>query len=143
VGSTLIKKDTLDEINIFLSPICFHFFHVFFLCCMTAVPGAHREVTAGAAIVSGLWRLAKMPKNYSVVHAQAKIKEDSDIEPSDWIIVVFLPTAVYLALIVAGIGFLLQRPWAFYTLAMSCLALLLGAARGAWDSLIWIAANLR
>jgi len=142
LGSTLIKKDNLEQINIYISPICFHFIHVFFLCCIMAVPGTNPTLIAGAAILSALWRLTKMPRAYSVVHAGAK-KDDTEIDISDWVTVLLLPTTVYLALIVTGIGFLLDKPWAIYILAASCLALLLGSARGAWDTLVWIAATVR
>lgn len=142
LGSTLIKKDNLDQVNIFISPICFHFLHVFFLCCMTAVPSANPKLLAAATILSAIWRLTKMPKTYSVVHTQAK-KDGADIDLSDWVIIVFLPTAVYLALITSGIGFWWGKPWAVDVLAISCLVLLLSSAKGAWDMVIWVAATLR
>ena len=143
LGSTLINKDNIDLVNAFLSPLCFHFLHVFFLCCAFAVPGAHPHLLAGAAILSALWRLTmRMPKTYAVVHAEAK-KENADIDFSDWVIVVVLPIIVYVVLMVTGVGFLLGQPWAVSTLAASCLVLLLSAARGAWDTLIWIAATVR
>jgi hypothetical protein len=143
LGSTLIHKDNLDRVHAFLSPICFHFLHVFFLCCAFAVPGAHPHLLAGAAILSALWRLTmRMPKTYAVVHAEAQ-KDQTDIDFSDWVIVVFLPIIVYVVLIVTGVGFWCGQPWAVYTLAASCLVLLLSATKGAWDTLIWIAAALR
>jgi hypothetical protein len=140
LGSALIRKDTLTEVNVFLSPLCFHFLHVFFLCCMTAVPGAHPGLTGVAAIVSALWRLTKLPKTYSVLRAQAKIEEtDVDIDLSDWVLLVVLPTTIYLSLIAAGIAFLSGNSWAAPVLAASCLALLLGTAISAWDTLVTIA----
>lgn len=45
LGSALIRKDNLAEVNVFLSPLCFHFLHVFFLCCMTAVPRARNSLS--------------------------------------------------------------------------------------------------
>jgi hypothetical protein len=52
LASTLIRKDNLAQVNSFLSPLCFHFLHVFFLCGVTAVPGANPSLTGLAAIVS-------------------------------------------------------------------------------------------
>jgi len=95
LGAALIHQDNLDRVHAFLSPLCFHFLHVFFLCCAFAVPGAHPQLLAGAAILSALWRLTmSMPKTYAVVRAEAK-KEHTDIDMSDWMIVVVLPLLVY------------------------------------------------
>lgn len=138
LGSALIRKDNLAVVNVFLSPLCFHFLHVFFLCCVTAVPRANPWLTGVAAIVSASWRLTTMPKNYSVLRALAQ-KEDSDIDRSDWVLLVVLPTIVYLSFIAAGIGFLSGKAWAVPVLAASCLVLLLVSARGAWDTLVTIA----
>jgi hypothetical protein len=142
LGSALIRKENLAEVDVFLSPLCFHFLHVFFLCCMTAVPGANSELTGVAAITSALWRLTRMPKNYSVLRALAK-KEESDIELFDWVLLVFLPIAIYLSLIAAGVGFLSGKAWAVPVLASNCLGLLLASARGAWDMLVAIAVLVR
>ena len=138
LGSALIRKDTLTEVHVFLSPLCFHFLHVFFLCCVTAVPGAHPGLTGVAAIVSALWRLTKMPRTCSVLRALAK-REEPDIDLSDWVLLVVLPTTIYLSLIAAGIGFLSGKLWAAPILATSCLMLLLGSAASAWDTLVTIA----
>ena len=143
LGATLIHRDNLDQVHAFLSPLCFHFLHVFFLCCACAVPGAHPHLLAGAAMLSALWRLTvSMPKTYAVVRAEAH-KEPTEIDLSDWVIVVVLPLLVYVVLLGTGVGFLLGQPWAVATLAASCLVLLLSAAKGAWDTLLWIAAVLR
>ena len=79
-----------------------------------------------------------MPKNYSVLRALA-CKEGSDIDRSDWMILVVLPITIYLSFIAAGIGFLMGKAWAVPVLAASCLVLLLVSARGAWDTLVAIA----
>jgi hypothetical protein len=142
LGSTIIKKENLEQVNVFFSPICFHFLHVFFLCCMTAIPAANSNLLAAATILSALLRLVKIPKNYSVLHALAK-KDGVDIDHSDWATTVVMPTMVYLGLIASGIGFLSGEPWAVDALAISCLVLLLGAAKGAWDTVIWVAATVR
>ena len=138
LGSALIRKDNISEVNVFLSPLCFHFLHVFFLCCMTAVPRANPWLIGVAAIVSGSLRLTTMPKNYSVLRGLAR-KGDSDIDRSDWMLLVVLPISIYLSFIAAGIGFLSGKAWAVPVLAASCLVLLLVSARGAWDTLVAIA----
>lgn len=138
LASGLIKKETLAQVNVFLSPLFFHFLHVFFLCCATAVPRANPSLTGVAAIVSALWRLTGMPKHYSVLRTQAR-REEAEIDASDWMLLVALPIAIYVSLIAAGIGLLSGKSWAVLTLAAGCMALLLVAARGAWDTLVTIA----
>ena len=143
LGSALISKENLTQVDAFLAQLFFHFLHVFFLCCMTAVPGAtNAGLTGLAAIVSASWRLTIIPKTYSVIRALAK-KEESDIDFSDWMLFVVLPTTIYVSLIAAGIGLLSGTSWGAPTLAASCLTLLIGSARGAWDTLVSIALLIR
>jgi hypothetical protein len=138
LGCALIRRDNLAEVNVFLSPLCFHFLHVFFLCCMTAVPRANPWLTGIAAFVSASLRLTTVPKNYSLLGRLAR-KEHSDIDRSEWMLLVVLPTVIYVSFIPAGIGFLSGKPWAVPVLAGSCLVLLMVSARGAWDTLVAIA----
>ncbi|HET9401860.1 MAG TPA: hypothetical protein VFO34_13015 [Candidatus Acidoferrales bacterium] len=79
-----------------------------------------------------------MPKHYSVLRTEAK-RDEAEIDVSDWMLLVVLPIAIYVSLIAAGAGFLSGKSWAVLTLAASCIALLLVAARGAWDTLVTIA----
>ena len=138
LASGLIRKDNLALVNVFLSPLCIHFLHVFFLCCATAVPRANPSLTGAAAIVTALWPLSGMPKHCSVLRTEAR-REEAEIDISDWALLVVLPIAIYVCLIAAGVGFFLGKSWAVPTLAASCIALLLVAARGAWDTLVTIA----
>jgi hypothetical protein len=142
LGATLINKSSLKQVDVFLSPLFFHFLHVFFLCCIFAVPGGDPRIVAVAAIVSALWRLmVRIPQAVQVMRATSR--SDHDVDMSDWTKTTVLPVIVYLAMIVAGAGLLLRAPWALDILAASCLALLIGSAKGAWDTLVWIAATLR
>jgi len=141
LGVTLIKKETLDRVEAFVSPIFYHFMHVFFLCCAFAVPGSNAKLLAAAAFLSGLWRLARIRKAFLVVHERSQHPED-EIDYWDWLGIIFFPIIIYLVLITAGIGLWLGTPWAIYALAASCLSLLLCAARQAWETLVWIAAML-
>ena len=138
LASALIRKDNLPVVNVFLSPFCFHFLHVFFLCGMVAVPAANPFLTGVAAIGSALWRMPGMPKHVSILRSERK-NPQAEIHLSDWLLLVVLPTIIYVSLIVAGIGFLSGKSWAVHMLAASCIGLLLVAARGAWNTLVTIA----
>jgi hypothetical protein len=50
------------------------------------------------------------------------------------IVLVVLPTIIYISLIVAGIGFSSEKSWTVPLLAARCIALLLVAARGVEDA---------
>ena len=138
LASTLIRKDNIAQVNVFLSPLCFHFLHVFFLCVMVAVPRSNPSLAGVAAIVSALWRLAGMPKHVSVLRNETRNPE-AEVHLPDWLFLVALPTIIYVSLIVAGVGFLAGKSWGVPMLAASCIALLLVAARGAWNTLVTIA----
>jgi hypothetical protein len=84
LASALIRKNKLPVVNVFLSPLCFHFLHVFFLCGMVAVPRANPLLTGVAAIVSALWRLAGMPRHFSVLRIERK-NPQAEVHPSDWL----------------------------------------------------------
>jgi hypothetical protein len=79
-----------------------------------------------------------MPRHYSVLRAETE-KEQAEIDCSVWVFLVVLPTAIYVSLITSGIGLLSGTIWADPILVASCIALLLAAARGAWDTLVTIA----
>jgi len=142
LGATLIKKETLDQIDVYITPFCFHFLHIFFLCCVTAIPNVDPRLLGGAAIVSAVWRAMSLPKSHKVIRVNAQ-KPDSEIDSWDWVTVIYVPAIIYVAFIAAGVGLFLFMPWAIWVLATSCLALLLASAKGTWDSLVWIAATIK
>lgn len=141
LGWRLIKKETIALTHVFLSAIFFHFLQVLFLCCLTAVPVESPKLLAGATVISALIRLANIPSTCGRLKGEARNKVE--ITRSDWINIVLLPSCVYLTLLAAGIGLYCGAFWAIPLLAGSCLVLLLGAAYGAWDMLLWIATTLQ
>ena len=110
----------------------------FFLCVMVAVPRSNPSLTGVVAIVSALWRLAGMPRHFSVLRNETRNPE-AEVHLPDWLLLVALPTIIYVSLIVAGVGFLAGKSWGVPMLAASCIALLLVAAREAWNTLVTIA----
>lgn len=84
LASVLIRKDNLPVVNVFLSPLCFHFFHVFLLCGMVAFPRANPSLTGVAAIVSALWRLAGMPRHSSVLLTRKRTRRPKFTSPTSY-----------------------------------------------------------
>jgi hypothetical protein len=139
LGWRLIKKETIALTHVFLTAIVFHFLQVLFLCCLTAVPVESPLLLAAGAAGSAVIRLVGIPAICRRLRAES---ERVDITRSDWFNIVLMPSAVYLALIASGAGLYLGALWAVPLLAGSCLVMVLGAAYGAWDMLIWIATTL-
>ncbi len=142
LGSALINRKNLHVVNAYLSPICHHFLHVFLLCCLAAIPNINNRIIGLVAIAVASWRLVViLPATYSILRAEShEVKVEFDFP--GWINVIILPMAIYIGMTCAGAAFLLGIGWAISALAASCLALLLCAAIGAWNSILRIAATL-
>jgi hypothetical protein len=141
LGSTLIKKETLNRVDAFLSTFYRHFVQVFFISASFAVPFDNPKIIAAVAAGSGLLRLAEVPSVYKTVR-ELRNEAGEPVEREDWVSIVYLPTAIYSALIVAGVCLWLNYTWALYLLAACCFSLLISAAKQAWERLVWIASIL-
>jgi hypothetical protein len=53
-GSKFIRKDNLDQLNLFHGSVCFHFIEIFLLCCVASVPTAGPHIIGVAAMVGDL-----------------------------------------------------------------------------------------
>lgn len=139
-GSRLITKDKLPHVDIFLSPICYHFIQVFLLCSVALAPTVGPKVLGGVITVTALWRLVQIPRFYRLIKTASQ--ESSDIERLDWLLGLYLPGAVYALLISAGISYFLRNAVAPNLFAASLICLLMIGVRGAWETLIWIATKV-
>lgn len=139
-GSRLITKDKLSQADMFLSPICYHFIQVFFLCCVASAPTAGPKVLGLIITITAVWRLVRIPNSYRLMKTASQ--ESSDVETSDWIFGLYLPGALYLLLIAAGLSYLLSLAAAPNLFACSLICLLMLGVRVAWDTLLWIATKV-
>jgi hypothetical protein len=139
-GSRLITKEKLPQVDTFISPICYHFVHVFFLSCVALVPTAGPRVLGVIIVISAVWRLLQIPKSYRMMKIASQ--ESGDVEMSDWILGLYLPGAVYALLIAAGLSYLFESAIAPNLFAASLICLLMVGLRGAWEMLIWIATKV-
>jgi hypothetical protein len=57
----------------------------------------------------------------------------------DWIWFVGLPFLSYLLLLFAGVGFLVEVPFAMYGVAAGLVLLVITGIRNAWDLVLWTA----
>lgn|ERR1700682_1531601 len=139
-GSRLITKEKLPNVDTFISPICYHFVQVFFLCCVALAPTAGPAVMGIIITITGVWRMLQIPKSYRLMKAASR--ESNDIETSDWIVGLYLPAAVYALLIAVGLSYLFEVAIAPSLFAVALIALLMIGIRAAWDMLIWIATKI-
>jgi hypothetical protein len=139
-GSRLITKDKLAQADMFLSPICYHFIQVFFLCCVASAPTAGPTVLGLTIMITAAWRLVRIQNSYRMLKTASQ--ESGDIETSDWILSLYLPGALYLLVIAAGLSYLLGLAAAPNLFAGSLICLLMLGVRSAWDTLLWIATKV-
>jgi hypothetical protein len=139
-GSKLVTKESMAQVNVFLSPICFHFVQVFFLCCVAEIPMSNSKVLGGIVLLSSAWRSLKVVRSIKVMKVTSQ--HDQEIEFLDWLICVYFPIVAFTALVGAGVGFVLQAQWAIYVFSASILTFLLVGILGAWEMLIWIATKI-
>jgi hypothetical protein len=139
-GSKFVTKENIGQVNVFLSPICFHFIQVFFLCCIAEIPTPNTKALGLIILLSSVWRSIRLTRTTRLMKTTAR--HDAEIEASDWMVCVYVPFAAFTALIGTGVGFILQAHWAIYVFSASLLTLLFIGALGAWEMLIWIATKV-
>jgi hypothetical protein len=139
-GSRLITVEKLQHVDTFISPICYHFIHVFFLCCVASTPTAGPKVLGLMITITAIWRLAQIPTLYRRTKTAAR--DNSDVETSDWVLGLVLPSAVYALFITAGLSYLLESALAPNLFAAALICLLMIGMKAAWEMLIWIATKI-
>jgi hypothetical protein len=139
-GSRLITVDKLPHVDMFLSPICYHFIQVFLLCAVAIAPTVGPKFLGVVIAFTALWRLGQLPRFYHLMKTASQ--ESHDIERSDWLLGLYLPGAVYALLIAAGLSYWFETADAPNLFATSLICLLMIGVRGAWETLIWIATKV-
>ena len=139
-GFKLVTKENLAQVNVFLSPFCFHFIQVFFFSCVAEIPITNTQALGGIVLLSSLWRSIKLIGSVKLMRVTSRY--DAEIEFSDWIICVYGPAFAFVALMGAGVGLIFQAQWAIYVFAVCLLTLLFIGTLGAWEMLIWIATKI-
>jgi len=139
-GAQLVTEKNLDQVHTFVTTNCIHFVQVFFLCAVAAIPTVTSGFMALAVVVTGFWRLCRLPKAYmSIRAAQARAQ---DIELSDWFMSLILPGMGYVALLVTGYAFYKDSSSASSLFAGNIIYLLIIGIKGAWDQLVWTATKV-
>jgi hypothetical protein len=105
------------------------------VCLVPALPAA----AIGAFLCAG----AAASLGY-LVHTKAHQQwRRNKLSRLDWIWFIGMPIAIYVLLLLSGIGLLLQAIWPIYGVAISLILLLVTGIRNAWDLVIWISRKER
>jgi hypothetical protein len=139
-GAKLVTPETVAITRSVLSPIIHHFAQAFLIACSALVPESTATVFGSTVVLTGMVRLVQIPSLRAMLHKMHR--ERGDIETSDWILSVILPTVLYLALIVSGGALLCGEPWSYMGIALAVTALLILGVLSAWDTLVWIATQV-
>lgn len=139
-GARLITEEKLPYVDAFFTPVSYHFIQVFILCCVALIPTTHPELLGAMILLSTLWRLTQLRQTHRMMRKAAG--ESADVDRSDWMLGLILPSAVYLAFLASGICYLTGAAAATPLLAFSLLALLVVALRRAWEMMLWVATKV-
>jgi hypothetical protein len=138
-GSKLVTPESVGLARAYLSPIFYHFIHGFFIACVALIPDisltSFCKVVAAIAII----RLLMFP--YTIKQL-SKSKDKTQLETSDWILCIVIPSIVYVLFCVCSIAGIRETAWALYGVSALVLAVLILGVVTAWDNLIWMASRL-
>jgi len=136
-GAGLMSAQSTPSARAFIDPPFTHFVTVLLTGCLLLIPTMSATVLGVALIAVTLLRTV------ALVNVQRRMREAhakfGDIELSDWMMGVVLPFCCYVALVVAGAGFVMLKTVAFDVLAVVILVVLLLGVFGAWELMIWLA----
>jgi hypothetical protein len=132
------KMVRLSGLRTFITPIVLHFGSALWLAALACIPGHNVTSLSICMGASGLaltgfaanttWRMYRGRREYRPV-----------IE--DWIWNAFLPLAVYLVLLIAGLIVVWHALLSLYLIGSVALALLFIGIHNAWDLAVWITAE--
>jgi hypothetical protein len=123
--------------SLYMTPTMLGFAIVLSVSAMTLAPGIAAPMAAvllGVAAVAGLTNTG-----WACVGIWGLRKSEDPPHWTDFWMYGATPTAIYVALAVAGAAFAFTAPWAVHALAVVVLALMLQGVRNAWDLVTWIA----
>jgi len=140
-GSKLVTEETTPLTRAFLSPIIYHFAQAFVISSVALIPGAGHHVLGMTSILLALLRISDLPRVRKGLNL-ATNKEDHDVERSDWIFGIYLPSFFYSMFLLFGVAILMDQSWSLTGLGFSVIGILILGVATAWDTLIWIASKL-
>jgi hypothetical protein len=136
-GSNVVKTENTASVRSFLDPTFTHFVQVLFTACLIAVPAMSGTLMGVLLIAIGGLRAAALVQVFR--HMRKAQQAHHDLEFSDWISGIVLPSLCYLALGGTGVAFILGLAAAFSALAVVTIAILMIGVFGAWELMVWLA----
>jgi len=114
-----------------------HFGQVLLTACLLVVPTIGPTFLGGALILIGAARLVGLGwvfGRYREAH-----RTHRDIELSDWVGGIVVPSVCHVVLIATGGAFLMREPVALTGIAVVTVSLLFVGIHGAWELVLWMA----
>jgi hypothetical protein len=136
-GAGLITTQATESARAFLDPPLTHFVTVLLVACLLVIPTMGPKLLGGALVTVTALRTIALRHVYS--NMRKAHTRFNDIELSDWMMGLVSPLLCYLALLVAGCGFLRGVAVSFNVLAGTIIAILVLGVYGAWELVIWLA----
>jgi hypothetical protein len=136
-GSNLVTEESANSARAFLDPIFTHFVQVLLTSCLVLIPTMPPTLLGTLLLLVSAVRMVGLFSIYRRMREAQRVHHD--IELSDWLMGVAIPFACHLALGATGAAFLLGSALAFNLLAAVTVLILLVAAFGAWELLVWLA----
>ena len=136
-GASLITEETSASARSFIDPTFTHFVHVLVTACLMVIPNMSTTALGVLFALLALVRASALIRIFRHMReAQAK---HNDIELSDWLSNIVVPSACYLTLAAAGVAFVVGHPIAFALLAAVTIAIMLNGVFGAWELMVSMA----
>jgi hypothetical protein len=136
-GAGLVTEESAPTARSFLDPVFAHFVQILLTASLIVMPSMTGRVLAVLLAVIASSRLLSLVRIFR--HMLEAHRRHGDLDLSDWTTGVVVPLLVYLLLIATGIGFWLEQHWAFNSLAIVTVALLMLGVLGAWELMVWMA----
>jgi hypothetical protein len=135
-GANLVKPETAETARAFIDPSFTHFVQVLFMSCLAVIPGVRPSVLGPLLLLVGALRAASLVRIYG--HMRTAQRVNNDVELSDWVTSIVLPSLCHALLVAAAVGFMVGWSFAFDALAVVTIAILIIGVFGAWELMLWM-----
>jgi hypothetical protein len=136
-GSSIVRRETSDTARSFIDPTFTHFVQVLFMACLVVIPTMRPRLLGALLLTVSALRFAALFQVHR--HMRRAQKVHRDIELSDWVTGIVVPSLCYLMLGATGVAFIEGCAAAFTALAIVTIAILMLGVFGAWELMLWMA----
>lgn len=131
------SAEITEDMRAFVTPNILYFTSALLLACAMLIPTITPLLLAILLLVGGLFGLVRTVP--SVLRLISVARRNQDFNRADWLAQIILPVTSYVLILIATLGFLLNR-WslAFMTAWLAMILLLIAAIANTWSLVIWV-----